>query len=598
MFAQNMVDFNNRFMLAQSYEQAGEFQKSMEILEDLLKRQPDNYQFFDALNRMYINLKEYDKSAVAIQNRLNKNPLDLNLWGMLGSTYHVMGNEQKAFDTWDEALKKLPPNQINYRVMANFAMQRRAFEKAAEYLIAGKRISNDPKIFSYDLGNIYSLTMQYKEAAEEYSEIVSSDPNQLRSVESRIFSYINKPGALQPTLSVFESRADDNNISSVYMLARLYMESNDYEKAFNLFLDIDAKQQNQGTELFNFAQAAYSEKQFDAASKAFNTIIKRYPKSPLASNAKLGYAKTLEASLDEEYKNLLPLWKPFYTPVKIESEKVNTVIEAYDKLISLYPHSEQAYEAYWRLGRMKFSMQNDVKGAVEYFNKIITESPLSIFYPDALLDLAEVELTNGNVDAAKKNYTKVIETKRSPGEQRNEANYNLAKIYFARGDFIKAKTFLGEVTSNLRDNQANDAIELSLLMNTQMNDSSKLVMFGEAELLTAGNKFEEALGKYREVAGDKKSLMVAALAKLRTAEMEIALDKYNEAKITLSEIADSGSENIYADKALYLLAKIFEYGTKEIKKAVETYEKLLASFPSSLYLDEARDAIINLRKTS
>jgi len=98
-----MGDMNNRFMLAQSFEQAGEFQKAMEILEELIKRQPDNYQFFDALNRMYINLKKYDKSAVLIEQRLNKNPHDLNLWGMLGSTYHVMGNEPKAFEIWDEA---------------------------------------------------------------------------------------------------------------------------------------------------------------------------------------------------------------------------------------------------------------------------------------------------------------------------------------------------------------------------------------------------------------------------------------------------------------------------------------------------------------
>ncbi|MBZ0198536.1 MAG: tetratricopeptide repeat protein [Ignavibacteriaceae bacterium] len=598
MFAQNMGDLNNRFMLAQSYEQAGEFQKSKDILEDLVKRQPDNYQFFDALNRIYINLKEYDKSAASIQDRLNKNPLDLNLWGMLGSTYHVMGNEQKAFSVWDEALKKVPQNQINYRVMANFAMQRRAFEKAAEYLLAGKKISNDPKIFSYDLGNIYSLTMQYKEAAEEYSDILSSDPNQMRTVESRIMSYINKPGALEPTLKVFGSRADENNISSVYMLARLFIEADDYKKAFDLYLDIDSKQKNQGSELFNFAQAAYSEKHFDMAAQAFNTIIERYPNSPLASNSKLGYAKTLETSLGEEYKAIVPAWKPYYSPVTIPSSKIEGVIEAYNNIINLYPHSEQAYEAYWRLGRMKLSMQNDVTGAEQYFNKIITESPLSIFYPDALLDLAKVEIIKGSIESSEKYYNKVIETKRSPTEQRNQANFNLAKIYFARGDFIKAKSFCGEVTANLKSNTANDAIELSLLMNTQMNDSSKLVIFGEAELLVAGNKFEDALVKYRMVSEDNKSLMAAALAKLRTAEMEIALNKYDEAGLTLGKIADAGSENIYADKALYLLAKIYEYGTKDFKKAAETYEKLLAQFPSSLYLDEARNAIINLRKTS
>lgn len=593
-----MGDLNNRFMLAQSYEQMGDFQKAKEILEELIKRQPDNYQFFDALNRIYINLKEYDKSAASIQDRLNKNPLDLNLWGMLGSTYHVMGEEQKAFEVWDEALTKIPRNQINYKVIANFALQRRAFEKAAEYLLEGKKNSLDPIMFAYDLGSIYSLTMRYKEAAEEYSDILSSDPNQMRTVESRIMSYINKPGALDPTLKVFESRANDDNISSVYMLARLFIESDDYKKAFSLYLDIDSKQKNQGTELFNFAQIAYSEKHFDMAAQAFNAIIERYPNSPLASNSKLGYAKTLEASLNEDYKTQIPAWKTFYAPVKISSGKIDLVIEAYTNIISLYPHSEQAYEAYWRLGRLKLYMQSDVSGAEQYFHKIVDESPLSAFYPDALLNLADAELIKGNVGAAEQYYFKVVEAKRSPAGQRNNANYKLAKINFAHGSFDKAKERLAEVISNLKDNTANDAIELSLLMNTQMNDSSKLVLFGQAELLIVGGRFEEALNKYQLAADDDKSLMLAGLSKLRSAEMQTALDRYEEAGLLLTELADAGSENIYADKALYLLAKIYEYGTKKLDKAIETYEKLLAKFPASLYLDEARESIINLRKTS
>jgi len=135
-------------------------------------------------------------------------------------------------------------------------------------------------------------------------------------------------------------------------------------------------------------------------------------------------------------------------------------------------------------------------------------------------------------------------------------------------------------------------------MNTQMNDSSKLVLFGEAELLAEGNRFEGALDKYKIIAEDDKSLMLAALAKLRIAEMEIALDEYRGALLSLADIAKEENENIYADKALYLSAKVYEFGTKDLVKAIEMYEKLLAKFPSSLYLDEARESIIKLRKTT
>ena len=61
-------------------------------------------------------------------------------------------------------------------------------------------------------------------------------------------------------------------------------------------------------------------------------------------------------------------------------------------------------------------------------------------------------------------------------------------------------------------------------------------------------------------------------------------------------MVEEGEKNIYADKALYLLGNIYQYGVGDSTKAVEIYEKLLAKFPASIYLDEARNEIIKLRE--
>ena len=120
-------DIMNRFMLGQNYEQAGEFQKAKDIYEELFQKQSDNFQFFDALNRVYTQLKEYDKSISIIEQRLNTNPADINLYGLLGKTYYLKGDEQKAFETWDEAITKFPENPTSYRTIANYAIERRDF---------------------------------------------------------------------------------------------------------------------------------------------------------------------------------------------------------------------------------------------------------------------------------------------------------------------------------------------------------------------------------------------------------------------------------------------------------------------------------------
>jgi outer membrane protein assembly factor BamD (BamD/ComL family) len=77
--------------------------------------------------------------------------------------------------------------------------------------------------------------------------------------------------------------------------------------------------------------------------------------------------------------------------------------------------------------------------------------------------------------------------------------------------------------------------------------------------------------------------------------MEIAMDNYDKSIALLTGIADETVKNIYADKALYLIGRIYQFGINNVPKAVEIYEKLLAKFPDSLYLDEAREEIKKLR---
>ena len=121
-------------MQGQSYEQSGYPDKAKEIYEDLYKRNPSNLQYFNSLNRIYISLKQYDSSVKLLEQKLSSNPQDINLYGLLGSTYYLMGNETKAFSTWDDGLKNAPQSQLNYKVIANYAIERRDFEKAIDFL--------------------------------------------------------------------------------------------------------------------------------------------------------------------------------------------------------------------------------------------------------------------------------------------------------------------------------------------------------------------------------------------------------------------------------------------------------------------------------
>jgi tetratricopeptide (TPR) repeat protein len=595
LFAQQSPLDQNQFMLAESYEQRGDFAKAVEIIETLNKKDPANIQYFNKLNSLYLQLKKYDESAALINSRINITPQDISLYGLLGSTYYTAGDRTKAYQVWDDATEKFKANNMSYRIIANYAIEKRDFEKAIELLNLGKQSSKDPFLFSYELGELYSITMRYREAAEEYCSLIKSDVAQYAQLENKILSYSTKPNALDETIEVVK-KYRNQNINFNYLLARLFVEKKLYDDGFELYKDIDKKQNSNGKELYSFGEFLFSEEEYSTAAKVFKHLVDNYSDQPNVSSAKLGYAKTQEALLIKNYNELNPEWKKFYKSAKIEDKNLEPVIRAYEEIIKAYKHSEVSVEAHLHIGMLYYHLQNDLSSAEKYLNIITETYPTSRFASLAFVELGNIELQRGNLVQSEKYFKGVSSLTRAAGEDKSFANYQLARLSSFKNDFDNARRYLASVIGNLKDNVANDAIEFSILLNTAKNDSSNLSLYCQAEFLVEQKKFSEAKDLYLQLSQNPQAFVFSSIARLRVAEMMIAVDNYSEAISALALMVEEGEKNIYADKALYLQGQIYQYGLKESAKAVESYESLLAKFPKSLYLDDARQNIIELKK--
>ncbi|MEJ2194706.1 MAG: tetratricopeptide repeat protein [Ignavibacteriaceae bacterium] len=483
VFAQNNNQLMTKLSLAESYERSGDLVNAANIYEELYQIDPQNNLYFESLNRIYVSLKNYAASINLIETEISLRPKDINLYGLLGSTYYLLGNEEKAYQVWDEPFTFLEPNPVFYRVIANYAIERRAFEKAIEIYTKGKEIAEDKTIFSYDLALLYSITMQFEKAAEEYCFILMLNPAQLETVETKIIASSNKPNALKATIVVVERFASEDNLSIMYLLARLYVENKDFEKAYELYLELDNKQSKQGMELYGFAEFLYREDNYSLSGLVYKKIIELYPNAQLIPSAKLGYAKSMEATLMEEYSKQLPIWKPYFEAIPFESTDVEVVIDAFTEVSELYNHTEAAYEALLRIGILKFYLQGKQDEAKKYFNKIIEEAPLSRSSFEAYTELGEIAIINGNLAEAERNFTQITVLAKVNINQINDAKYRLARIKLYLGEFDQARALLSDVMKDLKDNNANDALELSLILNTSKNDSSNLMIFAKGEFL-------------------------------------------------------------------------------------------------------------------
>ena len=594
-FVKGQVRNDQKYALAQSYEQAGDFDSATKLYEELYLSDPSNSQLINALYRVYLQKKNYAAAVNVLEERIDQVPDDISAYGMLGSAYYLMGNEQKAFETWDKPFQLEKVNPLYYRIIGEYEIERRAFEKAIELFEKGKEASDDKILYAYDLLQLYSITMQFEKMAQECCFIISTDPSQLQTVQQRILENINRPGALDATLKTIEDCTDKNIIGFSYLLARLYIEKKSFDKAYETYLYIDEKQLSKGRDLYQFGQQMFAEKKYKLASEVFEKIADNYPDSPIISQAKLGYARSLEAFLLEDYKKTLPLWKPYFPLKKFQSEDTEKVLNAFSVVTNLYRHSEPAYESILRTANIKFYLLKDYEDARRLLNIIINEAPLSKNSGEAYLELGNIALIEGNLDESEKDYSAVLDLKNAGTDEKNEAVYKLAKVNLYQGKFDEARKRISKVLNDLKDNSANDALELSLLLNPDMSDSSNLMIFAQAEFLVEQKKFDEAANDYKKLAENQQAFVLKAISGIRYSEMMIAVDNYPEAVSVLKGISSEGEKNIYADKALYLLGKIHQFGIKNYGKAQEFYQKLLADYPKSIYNDDARAQLLLLQ---
>jgi tetratricopeptide (TPR) repeat protein len=166
---------------------------------------------------------------------------------------------------------------------------------------------------------------------------------------------------------------------------------------------------------------------------------------------------------------------------------------------------------------------------------------------------------------------------------------------------------------------ANDAMELSLLIreNADPDESfTNLKLFANAELLIYQRKYEEALEIFNNLS--KRQLIqpfyhvdfftldttfnqqfthsLSDDILMKRAEIALKRGKIEDALEYLERIYTLHTDELLADDALYLAARINEEQLNRPFAAIALYEQLILEHPSSLHVTDARRRFRELRK--
>ena len=585
-----------RYRLAQSHERAGDWENAVAIYESLLQNDPRNYSYYDALQRGYVQLKQYDKAAGLIEQRLVFQPNNPVLLSALGGVYYQNGNNEKADSIWQSILAMNATNPTLYRLVASQMMEFRLYDRAIAMFLRAREATGDDGLFIDDLANLYTAFQQYADATREYVHLLRLQPNQLSGIQSRMSQFLHRPEARSLARGILEKevarRGDFVPLRQLY--AWVLMEEDRYDAALDQYLILDPLLKARGVEVFNFSQRALVEGKYQAAVKGFQAILDNKPAADLIPLARLGYAKGVEQlSLPPaDSTGTEPHTAPW--PVVEARSSLDRALQLYESVVRDYPGTPYAAESYFRMGIVRYGQLNDLDGALAALRNVPPIVGGAVLALESRMKTAEIFLAKNDLGRARDEYRALLLIKESP--VRDRVLFHLAELDYFTAAFDTAVAVLRQLSANTAADLANDALRLQYFIEeNKASAADALKDYAKAHLLMRQRRFSESLEEFRAILSRHPTAPLAADATFQIAEIQIILGKSQDALTTLGAIVRDMPLSILRDRAMMRMGEIYERILRNPAKAIQAYEELLTAYPASIYTEEARKRIRLLR---
>jgi TolA-binding protein len=181
-----------------------------------------------------------------------------------------------------------------------------------------------------------------------------------------------------------------------------------------------------------------------------------------------------------------------------------------------------------------------------------------------------------------------------------EGRFRNAKLSFYRGDFDLAQKQLNILKSGTSNLIANDAIDLSVLITENVEDSNTapLQRFAYADLLLFQNKDKEAEALIDSIAQAVPKHPLADDIVMMHATLAIKHRDFPRALAYLKEVMDKYGKDVLADDALFKTAQIYYEELHQTEEAKKYYEQLIIDYPGSTYVQTARQKLADITAQS
>jgi len=557
------------------------YDKAIALYTEIYGLSPDTV-YSDYLHTL-IAAKKYKEAEKLVEKQmtLRENPY---LHIDLGTVYASEGNDDKAREQFGMMLKMVNGDEmVTQRLVKAFGEAGRD-DYAILTIEKTIQVTGNWAVYAVPLATLYAKCGSLDKAVDV---LLTGSPGQYMTTDN-VKSFLlellgNDPIKLQQAQKAILKKINDQPGNDYYaqLLTWIYTQKNDWDGALMQIEAVDERNKETGKSLIDLARSAVAAKQYETAGKAYDDIIAKGKDGPYYLAAK---SEKLNAAFAQIKNN--PAYKP---------EEVAALVTQYDSFLTEFPKSYCTQTAA-DFASLLAQYGNNVPRAIEVLQKAIAEPDTRRNMAGAFkLQMGDYYVLTGQLWDASLTYSQVDKDFKQDAEG-EDARFRNAKLAYYRGDFDWAQRQLSVLKSATSELIANDAIDLSVQITENVEDSNivPLQRFANAGLLLFQNKDKEA-----EAILDSINLVFPKhplnddILMLR-ADIARKHHEYDKALGYLKNIQEQYGQDVLGDDAVYKMADIYLNDLHQPDQAKHYYEQLIIDYPGSTYVQFARQKLSDL----
>lgn len=567
--------------LALEYYRNKEYDKASELYLKLYGKNKVKIYYNYYLYCLF-ELKLFDEAEKFVKKEIKKSPDDLSLFVDYGFIFQSKSQQNEANEQFDNAIKKIIPDQVQIINLANAFISKREYEYAELTYLKGRKLIRDNYPFNLELANLYQLQRNYQKMIDEYLDLLTISDTYIQTIQNRLNNtiYSDTDSSLVKILksSIVKriQKYPDVNIYSE-LLIWLYIQDKDFKNALTYSKSLDKRNRESGERLISLARIAVSNLDYEIALECYKYVIEKDKNGDFFIVAKNEYLNTLYQKIiianDYSKSEISELEKNYLTTLAELGEKASTI-----SLIK-----ELCYIQAFYLNKSDIAIEK-LENAI-IFSGI---KPMDLF--EAKLVLADIYLYSGDLWTAAIYYAQV-EKSNENSPIGYEAKYKKSKLAYYSGDFKWAEAQLDVLKASTSKLIANDAFYLSSIINDNIaldTITTALEMYSRAELSIFRNNDSIAELILDSISKQFPTHSLSDDIAFLKSKIYEKTKNYNKALEFLEKIVKDYSYDILADDALYEMAKIYDFQLNDKQKAMDSYKDILIKYPGSIYVVDAR----------